>query len=135
VPLFQGSVPLEWENTIVGKVQKERAVLLGASLWADLMALKAVTLGPDVFVSRGNGRGSNKHISPSQVQHIVREAAIRAGINRPVSPHWLPYAHASIALDCGAPISLVRDTLGHGSASVTDKYGHAKPEHSSSEYL
>ncbi len=109
--------------------------MLKADMWAELMALRAVTPRPDVFVSRGNGRGTNRHISPSQVQHLVRLAAIRAGINKPVSPHWLRHAHASIALDRGASIDLVRDTLGHGNVSVTDKYLHAKPEHSSSEYL
>jgi integrase/recombinase XerD len=115
--------------------QKGRVIVLKSDMWAELMALRAVTPGPDVFVSRGNGWGNRTHISPRQAQYIVRVAARRAGIDKPVSPHYLRHTHASIALDCNCPIDLVRDTLGHGSVSVTDKYLHAKPEHSSSEYL
>jgi len=88
-----------------------------------------------VFVSRGNERGSAKHVSPRQVQVIVRQAAIRAGIDKPVSPHFLRHTHASIALDRGCPIDLVRDTLGHDNVSTTNKYLHAHPEHSSAEYV
>jgi integrase/recombinase XerD len=50
--------------TIIGKGQKERTIVLKPDMWAELMALRAVTPGPDVFVSRGSGRGTDKHISP-----------------------------------------------------------------------
>jgi integrase/recombinase XerD len=99
------------------------------------LALQAVTPGPDVSVSLGKGRGSAKHVNPRQVQVIVRQAAIRAGIDKPVSPHFLRHTHASIALDRGCPIDLVRDTLGHDNVSTTNKYLHAHPEHSSAEYV
>jgi integrase/recombinase XerD len=121
--------------TTVGKGQKERTIVIKPDMWNELMALKAVTQGPDVFISRGNGRGSSKHVSPRQAQAIVRRAAIRAGIDKPVSPHYLRYTHASIALDRDCPITLVRDTLGHDNVSTTNKYLHTKPDHSSSEYL
>jgi integrase/recombinase XerD len=117
--------------TIVGKGGKERFIVLKPDMWGELMALKAVSTGPDAFPSRGNERGKQTHISPRQAQYIVRVAARRAGIDMPVSPHYLRHTHASIA----CPIDLVRDTLGHGSVAVTDKYLHAKPDHSSSEYL
>jgi hypothetical protein len=52
-----------------------------------------------------------------------------------VSPHWLRHAHASHALDHGAPLSLVRDTLGHASISTTSAYLHARPGDSSARFL
>jgi integrase/recombinase XerD len=52
-----------------------------------------------------------------------------------VSPHWLRHAHASHALDNGAPISLVQQTLGHGNIKTTSIYAHAKPGDSSALYL
>ena len=45
------------------------------------------------------------------------------------------HAHASQALDNGAPISLVQQTLGHGMIKTTSIYAHAKPGDSSALYL
>jgi integrase/recombinase XerD len=66
---------------------------------------------------------------------IVRKAAERAGIELPVSPHWFRHAHASHALDRGAPIHLVQATLGHASITTTGRYLHARPSDSSSRFL
>jgi integrase/recombinase XerD len=52
-----------------------------------------------------------------------------------VSPHWLRHAHASHALDHGAPISLVQTTLGNGNLKTTSVYAHARPDDSSALYL
>jgi len=52
-----------------------------------------------------------------------------------VSAHWLRHAHASHALDRGAPIHLVQATLGHASVATTGRYLHARPNDSSSRYL
>jgi hypothetical protein len=65
----------------------------------------------------------------------VRAAAARAGIALPVSPHWFRHAHASHALDRGAPIHLVQATLGHTSITTTGRYLHARPQDSSSRFL
>jgi integrase/recombinase XerD len=45
------------------------------------------------------------------------------------------HAHASHALDRGATVTLVRDTLGHGNLATTSKYLHAKPSDSSALHL
>jgi len=70
-----------------------------------------------------------------QIYRIVQAATRRAGISKPVSPHWLRHAHASHALEHGAPISLVQTTLGHANVATTSRYLHARPNKSSSEYL
>ncbi len=62
-------------------------------------------------------------------------AALPAGVRDRISPHWLWHAHASHALDNKAPISLVQQTLGHGSLKMTSIYADAKPEDSSTLYL
>jgi integrase/recombinase XerD len=48
-----------------------------------------------------------------RINYIVKGAAKRAGINPAVSAHGLHHAHASHAIDAGAPITLVSQTLGH----------------------
>lgn len=74
-------------------------------------------------------------LSTVQVWRINRKAARRAGIEAPVSLHWLRHAHASHALDRGAPIHLVQSTLGHASVATTGRYLHARPGDSSAFYL
>ena len=41
------------------------------------------------------------------------------------SIHWLRHAHASHAIDNGAPITLVSATLGHADLKTTSVYAHA----------
>lgn len=69
------------------------------------------------------------------VREVIFKAAVRAGIQKRVSPHWLRHAHASHALDHGAPIQLVQSTLGHASVATTGRYLHARPQESSGRYL
>ncbi len=73
-------------------------------------------------------------LSTVQAWRIVRAATERIGLPK-VSPHWLWHAHASHALERGAPIHLVQATLGHESVETTGKYLHARPDKSSSQYL
>ncbi len=117
--------------TVLGKGSKTRAVLLSAETWGEVAALRGGA-DPDapMFVSRKGGP-----LSASQALRIVRAAARRAGIKGAVSPHWLRHAHASHALDRGAPIHLVQSTLGHASVATTGRYVHARPTDSSSRYL
>src|SRR5690348_8869133 len=104
---------------------------LPAPLWSELIALrsKAATQDP-VFPSR-----SGKFLDRGRVRMILRQAAGRVGIEGNVSPHWLRHAHASHALDHGAPIHLVQATLGHSSVATTSAYLHARPGDSSARYL
>jgi integrase/recombinase XerD len=87
--------------------------------------------GEPVFKSRKKGDA----LTPQGVLAVVREAAGRAGIEGNVSPHWLRHAHASHALDRGAPIHLVQATLGHSSITTTGRYLHARPADGSSRFL
>jgi integrase/recombinase XerD len=118
--------------TVYGKGGKTRFVLLSPPTWQELMTLRGEA-APDspVFTSR-KGKG---HLCPVQVHRIVRAAAAGAGVEVPVSPHWLRHAHASHALDRGAPVHLVQATLGHASVATTGKYLHARPGDSSARYL
>jgi hypothetical protein len=65
----------------------------------------------------------------------LRRAAQRAGVTEAVSPHWLRHAHASHALDHGAPIHLVQATLGHSSVATASRYLHARPGDSSARFV
>lgn len=118
--------------TLFGKGEKTRAVKLPAQTWRDLQATrKEDTSDKDpLFISQKGSR-----LTRSQIWRIVKAAALRAGVKGHVSPHWFRHAHASHAIDRGAKLPTVRDTLGHGSLTTTNAYAHARPEESSSETL
>jgi len=80
---------------------------------------------------------SKDPLSSTQAWRVVKASATRAGLaSAPAfSPHWLRHAHASHALDRGAPISLVREGLGHASLATTSRYTHARPGDGVGTYL
>lgn len=117
--------------TLYGKGGKTRAIKLSPATWKTLQALRmSAQASAPVFLSQRGG-----HLDDSQVHRIVKAAAVRAGIQSNVSAHWLRHSHASHALDRGASITLVRDTLGHSSLATTSRYAHAKPTDSSALHL
>jgi integrase/recombinase XerD len=129
------ATPGAGQITVLGKGGITRAIHLPASVWKLLVALRApqAEAGDPVFRSRKKKHGGR--LQSLAVLRIVRQAAARAGIEVPVSPHWFRHAHASHALDRGAPIHLVQATLGHASITTTGRYLHARPKDSSSRFL
>lgn len=130
---------------LVGKGGKEREVLLPADLANRLREFRQGA-GDDeaVFKGRPSTQRTLKDrpeeaMSARAVAQVIKRTAKRAALPKSVqeriSPHWLRHAHASHALDNKAPISLVQQTLGHGSLKTTAIYAHAKPGNSSALYL
>jgi integrase/recombinase XerD len=133
---------------VFGKGGKERYSLISQETYEELLELRgnALDFAP-VFQSRKSTKSG--FLERGQVNRIVEDAAIRAGIavytevnkdgqevkRSRVSPHWIRHAHASHAIERGAPLPLVRDTLGHSSIATTNKYSHARPGASSGTYL
>lgn len=145
--------------TFFGKGDKTRAVSLYSKVWSLIVRLheeeREEGFGAHddpVFRSRKGGC-----LSRTQIWRIVKQAATRAGVKlkektrddgvvkrdedgepimvSEVSPHWFRHAHASHALQKGADLELVRDTLGHESIETTKTYLHAQPGKSSSYYV
>jgi site-specific recombinase XerD len=125
--------------TVLGKGGLTRAVRIPVSVWKLINGLRhsenGAPCGPDDPVFRSRKQASGGVLRPLAVLRIVRHSAVRAGIQLPVSPHWFRHAHASHALDRGAPIHLVQATLGHANINTTGRYLHARPNDSSSRFL
>ena len=83
-----------------------------------------------VFASE---RYRDRPINPATAWRWFTASAARAGVK--ASPHWFRHAHASHALDRGAPVHLVATTLGHASLATTSRYAHARPGESSGDFL
>jgi integrase/recombinase XerD len=121
--------------TVFGKGGVTRSIQVPASAWRLVTGLRPPQASIDDPVFRSRKEKNGGRLRPAAVLRIVRRAAGRAGIELPVSPHWFRHAHASHALDRGAPIHLVQATLGHASITTTGRYLHARPSDSSSRFL
>ncbi len=127
--------------TVFGKGDKTRSVLLTQETWDEVMQLRRMMLrGCDDYVfqsrqARSRTDKADRRMDESTVFRIVQAAARRAAITGNVSPHWMRHAHATHALENGAPITLVKETLGHKSIETTAKYTHVRPNASSGQYL
>jgi integrase/recombinase XerD len=120
--------------TIHGKGGRDRVVLLPPAIWDGIVIpsgdLEGHAKDEPLVVSQKGGP-----ISPSGIWRLVRQLALQAGIDRPVSPHWLRHAHASHALLRGAPLNVIQDDLGHSSIQTTMRYIHKRPTDGSALYL
>jgi site-specific recombinase XerD len=61
-------------------------------------------------------------LNQSYVRHLLPRLARRAGIEKRVHAHALRHSFAVELEREGAPLSTIRDLLGHSSAAVTDRY-------------
>ena len=133
------AVGLSWEDlrgchlTVLGKGTKTRTVLIPLAV-ADLIRTLSgghqVAPGKPIFVSLVTG----SRLGVRAAREAVYKAAERIG-RSDLSPHWLRHAHATHALDRGAPIHVVQVSLGHGNVAVTSKYLHVKPSVGASQWL
>ncbi len=139
------AVGIRWQNIkkrpdgsgqiqIIGKGDKLRIIHASAGVIHGLFAIKEKSQKSwdFVFVSP---ESQGAKLTDRTVRNIIARLAARAGILKKVSPHWLRHAHASHALDRGAPLHLVQSTLGHASIATTGRYLHARPSESSGKYL
>ena len=71
----------------------------------------------------------------NHVLKIVRAAAKRVGIMKPVSPHWLRHATATHLMDAGVSLVAIKEHLGHETISTTTRYTHVKPSAANAKLL
>ncbi|RZQ60324.1 site-specific tyrosine recombinase XerD [Amycolatopsis suaedae] len=70
-----------------------------------------------VFLNARGGR-----LSRQSAWQVLKDAAERAGIKAPVSPHTLRHSFATHLLEGGADVRVVQELLGHASVTTTQVY-------------
>ncbi len=114
---------------VKGKGKVERIVPFGAKTLAAVMGYRENLQGnrhmaPDIwrgslFLNKNGGR-----LTDRSVARIISDAALKANIGMPVSPHDLRHTFATHMLDAGLDLRMVQEMLGHRSLSTTQKYTH-----------
>ncbi|MBW4599003.1 MAG: tyrosine-type recombinase/integrase [Calothrix sp. FI2-JRJ7] len=121
----------EVQVNILGKGNKHRTVLVPLSTWVEVDNLRGESGADEPVFKSKNGRALDR----TMVHLIIKKASAKVGASDKISAHSFRHSHASHSLLKGAPISLVRDTLGHSNISISNAYLASNPNDSSSKYL
>ncbi len=112
--------------SVIGKGAKERLVPVGRQAQQALTQyLKkgraALLKKPSSYLFIGY-RG--RPLTRQGFWEIIKKYAIKAGINKPISPHTLRHSFATHILERGADLRSVQTMLGHSSIATTQIYTH-----------
>jgi integrase/recombinase XerD len=102
-----------------GKGRKDRFVMLSPVL---LEALREYARRYRPVLWLFPGSDPEQPITVGSVQKICKEAALRAGIGKKVSPHTLRHCFATHLLEGGSDLRLIQELLGHASVRTTQLY-------------
>jgi integrase/recombinase XerD len=116
---------------VMGKGSKERLVPLGEAA-SDMIqryagSARIEILGgkksDDMFVTQ-RGRAMTRQM----FWHMIKRYALKAGVNKPISPHTLRHAFATHLINHGADLRVVQLLLGHADITTTQIYTHVARE-------
>ena len=116
---------------VMGKGSKERLVPLGETAsdviqrYADSARIEILggKKSDDMFVTQ-RGRAMTRQM----FWHMIKRYAIKAGLNKPISPHTLRHAFATHLINHGADLRVVQLLLGHADITTTQIYTHVARE-------
>jgi site-specific recombinase XerD len=107
-----------------GKGDKDRLVMLSAALLAALRRYWAA-YRPQHWLFPGEV--PTRPLTARSAQHVVHQAARRAGLGKRVSPHTLRHSFATHLLEAGTDLRLIQTLLGHSHLRTTQIYTHIAP--------
>jgi len=115
----------------IGKGSKERIIPMGSKS-IDSIKLYLHSARPSLLKNQKfsnlflNGMG--KPLTRQGVWKIIKNYALKAGINKTVTPHTLRHSFATHLLEGGADLRSVQIMLGHSDISTTQIYTHVARE-------
>ncbi len=107
---------------VMGKGRKERVVPIGRKAIEAIDAysrLRPESEEPALFLTRKGHR-----VDRVMIWRQIKLYALKAGINKTISPHTLRHSFATHLLDNGADLRVIQEMLGHSNISSTERYTH-----------
>lgn len=101
------------------KGRKERVVML-ADVAATAVRAYRDAYRPTDWLFPGARKG--RHLHARSVQHLLKRAARRAGLDKKVTPHTLRHSFATHLLENGTDLRFIQELLGHASSTTTEIY-------------
>ena len=108
-------------RVIKGKGNKSREVPIPQQLIEELRQYYK-SFRPKTYLFEGYRPG--KPYSPTSIEKIVKNAAVRAGIKKNMYPHILRHSFATHMLEKGVNLKRLQIMLGHNSMKTTSVYLH-----------
>lgn len=103
------------------KGRKDRIVPL-SSMTIALLRDYYIGYRPKHFLFEGQQADSS--YDERSLQSVLKQALIKAGINKPVTLHWLRHSYATHLLEAGTDLRYIQEILGHTSSRTTEIYTH-----------
>ena len=125
------------EFSIRGKGGKVRVVFLSAQAKKAVQEYlnKRTDVDEALFIripkasEARNLKTNNLRLTPRSVERIVKHYAIKAGIDKKVTPHVIRHSFATDLLGNGADLRSVQALLGHSNIATTQIYTHVTDKH------
>lgn len=116
---------------VIGKGDKQRLVPISETAKRRIEAylllrhtMQTDARDADIVFLNNKGRG----LTRVMIFHIIKKAALAAGITKTISPHTFRHSFATHLLEGGASIRQVQEMLGHESILTTEIYTHLDSE-------
>jgi integrase/recombinase XerD len=104
-----------------GKGKKDRIVPLSMKI-IEMLREYYKANKPKIWLFEGQNPG--QPYDERSLQQVLKQSIQKAGINKPVTLHWLRHSYATHLLENGTDIRYIQVLLGHNSTKTTEIYTH-----------
>jgi len=113
---------------VVGRGGKERVVAIREDLWRVLAAERERRGLSTVLSARDTSSlvGGREGTAPTTmtIWRWMRASAWAAGIDKPLSPHWLRHTFGTLTALGGANVFQIQEAMGHAQITTSQRYVH-----------
>jgi integrase/recombinase XerD len=103
------------------KGRKDRIAPLGAKT-IEMLFTYGSAFKTKVYLFEGQKEGQPYDVR--SLQNVLKQNIAKAGINKPVTLHWLLHSYATHLLENGTDLRYIQEILGHSSSKTTEIYTH-----------